>query len=217
MERFQQLGPQFGLSDGFEMIHYLIEEAFIDVIGGAREMNWNFLHHLEQLQSFDSSPIFSVLHEACYAQQSATRWSAQRLRADLPEIQRAVVRIDQEEPVPAPGDIARDGAEAIDVDIDCLEMSIRNDVLDRNLALRLERARHGADGGVEPVLACGDAAQVPEGLDHADGGVAAHAEVAGVVEIDHRGDRPGFHGRDQQAPTTTSEAGGSVTTADRYP
>ena len=85
VERFQQLGLQFGMSDGFEMIHYLVEEAFIDVAGGAREMNWNFLHQLEHAQSFDTNPIFSVLHEACYTQRAASRWSAQRLRADFPE------------------------------------------------------------------------------------------------------------------------------------
>ena len=73
------------MSDGYEMIHYLIEEAFIDVAGGAREMSWNFLHQLEHLQSFDTNPIFSVLHEACYTQGEASRWSAQRLRAEFPE------------------------------------------------------------------------------------------------------------------------------------
>lgn len=36
VERFQQLGLQFGMSDGFEMIHYLLEEAFVDVAGGGR-------------------------------------------------------------------------------------------------------------------------------------------------------------------------------------
>ena len=85
VERFQQLGLAFGMSDGFEMIHYLVEEAFIDVVGGARELSWNFLFHLEQLQAFDTNPIFSLLHEACYAQESATRWSAQRLREEFPE------------------------------------------------------------------------------------------------------------------------------------
>jgi pimeloyl-ACP methyl ester carboxylesterase len=82
--RFQQLGLQFGMSDGFEMIHYLLEEAFVEVAGGAREINWNFLFHLEQLQSFDTNPIFSLLHEACYAQGEATRWSAERVRAEFP-------------------------------------------------------------------------------------------------------------------------------------
>ena len=85
VERFQQLGLQFGMSDGFEMIHYLLEEAFVEVAGGGREMSWNFLFHLEQLQSFDTQPIFSVLHEACYTQGEASRWSAERLRAEFPQ------------------------------------------------------------------------------------------------------------------------------------
>lgn len=84
-ERFQQLGLAFGMSDGFETIHYLLEEAFTDVAGGKREMSWNFLSHLEHHQSFDTNPIFSVLHEACYTQGDASRWSASRLRAEFPE------------------------------------------------------------------------------------------------------------------------------------
>jgi pimeloyl-ACP methyl ester carboxylesterase len=85
VERFQQLGLAFGMSDGFETIHYLLEEAFVDVARGQREMSWNFLHHLEHHQSFDTNPIFSVLHEACYTQQDASRWSAHRLRSEFPE------------------------------------------------------------------------------------------------------------------------------------
>jgi len=85
VERFQQLGLAFGMSDGFETIHYLLEEAFVDVAGGKRELSWNFLHHLEAHQSFDTNPIFSVLHEACYTQGDASRWSAERLRAQFPE------------------------------------------------------------------------------------------------------------------------------------
>ena len=85
VERFQQLGLAFGMSDGFETIHYLLEEAFVDVARGRREINWNFLHHLEHHQTFDASPIFSVLHEACYTQEDASRWSADRLRGEFPE------------------------------------------------------------------------------------------------------------------------------------
>jgi pimeloyl-ACP methyl ester carboxylesterase len=84
--RFQQLGLQFGMSDGFDAIHYLLEEAFVDGATG-REINWNFLFHLEQLQSFDTNPIFSVLHEACYAQQSATNWAASRVLGEYPEFE----------------------------------------------------------------------------------------------------------------------------------
>ena len=85
-QRFLQLGLQFGMSDGFEAIHYLIEEAFVDGVDGAnkQEMNWNFLFHLEQLQSFDTNPIFSLMQEACYTQQAASNWSAQRLISEFP-------------------------------------------------------------------------------------------------------------------------------------
>jgi len=86
-QRFLQLGLQFGMSDGFEAIHYLMEEAFVDSVDGShrQEMNWNFLFHLEQLQSFDTNPIFSLMQEACYTQQAASNWSAERLLAEHPE------------------------------------------------------------------------------------------------------------------------------------
>ena len=83
-QRLLQLGLQFGMSDGFEAIHYLLEEAWVSGANGKREINWNFLFHLEQLQSFDTNPIFSLLHEACYTQQDASNWSAQRLLAEFP-------------------------------------------------------------------------------------------------------------------------------------
>ena len=86
-QRFLQLGLQFGMSDGYDAIHYLIEEAFVDGVDGKnkRELNWNFLFHLEQLQSFDTCPIFSLMQEACYTQQAASNWSADRLLAEFPE------------------------------------------------------------------------------------------------------------------------------------
>ena len=85
-QRFLQLGLQFGMSDGFEAIHYLIEEAFVDGVDGnnKQEINWNFLFHLEQLQSFDTNPIFALMQEACYTQQAASNWSADRLLAEFP-------------------------------------------------------------------------------------------------------------------------------------
>ena len=40
---------------------------------------------MENTQSFESHPIFAVLHEMCYTQGSASRWSAQRVRAEFPD------------------------------------------------------------------------------------------------------------------------------------
>jgi pimeloyl-ACP methyl ester carboxylesterase len=75
------------MSDGYEAIHYLLEEAWISGAGlnTGRELNWNFLVHLEHLQSFDTNPIFSLMQEACYTQQAASNWSAARLITEFPE------------------------------------------------------------------------------------------------------------------------------------
>ncbi len=82
-ERFLQLGIAFGASDGFETIHYLLEGALVDGPQG-REINRNFLVELEHQQAFDTNPIYSMLHEACYTQKAASNWSAQRLKAEFP-------------------------------------------------------------------------------------------------------------------------------------
>ena len=83
--RFMQLGLQFGMSDGFEAVHYLLEEAFVAGADGRATLHWNFLFHLEHMQTFDTNPIYSLLHEACYTQGAASQWSAQRLLAEFPE------------------------------------------------------------------------------------------------------------------------------------
>jgi pimeloyl-ACP methyl ester carboxylesterase len=84
-QRFLQLGLQFGMSGGFEAVHYLLEEAFVIGADGQEVLNWNFLFHVEQMQNFDTNPIYTLLHEACYTQGAASQWSAQRLLAEFPE------------------------------------------------------------------------------------------------------------------------------------
>ena len=84
VSRFLQLGLSFGMSDGFEAVHYLIEEAFVNA-AQRREMNWNFLCGVEHAQSFDTHPIYTLLQEACYTQATASDWSAERLLRAYPE------------------------------------------------------------------------------------------------------------------------------------
>ncbi|MEO7104890.1 MAG: alpha/beta fold hydrolase [Rhodoferax sp.] len=84
-QRFLQLGLQFGMSGGFEAVHYLLEEAFVIDAAGQIALNWNFLAHLEQAQNFDTNSIYTLLHEACYTQGAASQWSAHRLLAEFPE------------------------------------------------------------------------------------------------------------------------------------
>lgn len=61
--RFQQLGIAFGFSNGFEQVHYLIEDAF----------------------AFETNPIYAILHESVYCQAAASDWSAERIRFEYPE------------------------------------------------------------------------------------------------------------------------------------
>lgn len=82
--RFQQLGIAFGANDGFEGVHYLLEDAFVAGPAG-RELSYTFLRAFENRFNFDTNPIYFLLHEAEYCQGEASRWSAERVRAQFPE------------------------------------------------------------------------------------------------------------------------------------
>ena len=77
---FQALGQMLGASTGGDDLHYLLEDPFAG--GGLSDA---FLHEAQHRLSFASCPLYAVLHEACYAQGTATRWAAQRIRAEHPE------------------------------------------------------------------------------------------------------------------------------------
>jgi pimeloyl-ACP methyl ester carboxylesterase len=86
--RFLQLGIGFGYSDGFEKVHYLLESAFVGG-GQDRELGYALLRSLESTLGFETNPIYAMLQEACYCQGEASNWSAERVRAEYPEFQRA--------------------------------------------------------------------------------------------------------------------------------
>lgn len=82
--RFQQVGIEFGFRGGFEKVHYLIEQAFVDGAGG-RELSYGFLRSIENMQSFETHPLYMLLHEAIYCQGRASNWAAERIRSEFPE------------------------------------------------------------------------------------------------------------------------------------
>jgi pimeloyl-ACP methyl ester carboxylesterase len=84
--RFQQLGLYFGASDGFEQLHYWLEEAFAED-GLKAQIGYKALRHLENIFIFETNPIFVVLHEAIYCQEAASNWAAERVRAEYPQFQ----------------------------------------------------------------------------------------------------------------------------------
>lgn len=79
-DRFRQAGSMLGMSDGAERLHYLIELP-ADSLG--------FLHDLEWAMPFARNPLYAIVHEACYADGTETRWSAERVMPsdyDAPEM-----------------------------------------------------------------------------------------------------------------------------------
>ena len=77
---FQSLGHELGMSTGSHMLHYLLEDPF-----AAGELSDEFLQEIES-RIARHNPIYALLHEASYAQgRGATRWAAQRVRAEFPE------------------------------------------------------------------------------------------------------------------------------------
>ena len=68
--RFLQLGSALGMSDGPEKIHHVLELPFASRA---------FLHDNEPGLGFARNPLYATVHEACYADGGATRWSGDRL------------------------------------------------------------------------------------------------------------------------------------------
>lgn len=69
--RFRQLGAGLGMSDGSEQLHYLLERD---------PRSPMFLAGVEGRLPFPAStPIYTVLHEACYADGGTTDWSCDRV------------------------------------------------------------------------------------------------------------------------------------------
>ena len=80
VERFQSIGGMLGSADGSHELHYLLEDPW-DGDGGLSDA---FLADVADRAGFLRAPLYAVLHEACYAQGPATRWAAQRVRAEFP-------------------------------------------------------------------------------------------------------------------------------------
>jgi pimeloyl-ACP methyl ester carboxylesterase len=76
VEAFQTLGRMLGTAAGSHRLHYLLE-------GGA-EPPQAWLYEVQSHLTFAGAPLYAVLHEACYAAGPATRWAAQRVRAEFP-------------------------------------------------------------------------------------------------------------------------------------
>jgi pimeloyl-ACP methyl ester carboxylesterase len=80
VEAFQSAGAMLGQSGGSNSLHYLLENPF-----AGDELSDAFLYAMMDELSFSAGPLYALLQEACYAQGTATRWSAQRIRTEFGE------------------------------------------------------------------------------------------------------------------------------------
>jgi hypothetical protein len=81
VRRFRLLGNAFGMSDGYERIHWLMEEAW-----HGDDLSDVFLHRVHDQTAFVEGPLFP-LQEYCYGQpgSGASAWAAERAMARYPE------------------------------------------------------------------------------------------------------------------------------------
>jgi pimeloyl-ACP methyl ester carboxylesterase len=88
-EAFQSLGIMLGAGDGSHQLHYLLENAFVRTPHGFG-LSDTFQEGVASALSYAGHPLYAVLHEAIYAQDSRpTAWAAERVRAEFPQFDAA--------------------------------------------------------------------------------------------------------------------------------
>lgn len=73
-----------GASGGFERLHYLFERVWDPVLvpGAPKRISLFFLKAFENWFSFDTNPLYALLHESIYCQGASSRWAAHRIRSN---------------------------------------------------------------------------------------------------------------------------------------
>lgn len=84
VEQFQLIGINLGRSGGDLALYYQLESAFVEV-SGQPELSYSFLNAMLAEQSYQTNPIYAILHESIYCQHQASRWSAHRVRDEYPQ------------------------------------------------------------------------------------------------------------------------------------
>ncbi|KQV21258.1 MULTISPECIES: alpha/beta fold hydrolase [unclassified Kitasatospora] len=88
VQAFQGLGMLLGTGSGSHVLHYLLEDAWVEGPAGP-ELSDTFLAGVQAQLSFAQGPLYAVLHESIYGQRSVdpagTEWAAERVRKDFPE------------------------------------------------------------------------------------------------------------------------------------
>ncbi|MFG2721255.1 alpha/beta fold hydrolase [Streptomyces sp. NPDC048416] len=92
VEAFQSLGLMLGAGNGSDLLHYLLEDAWVHGSSGP-ELSDTFLAGVQSKLSFADGPLYAILHEPIYGQRSVdpgpTGWAAERVRREFPEFDAA--------------------------------------------------------------------------------------------------------------------------------
>ncbi|WP_426405069.1 alpha/beta fold hydrolase [Streptomyces sp. R-07] len=84
--RLRMLGLALGMGDGFERLHWLLDESLDESSGSKGELSDTFLQQVMSLTGFTDNPLFAVLQETLYGQGGGpTGWAAARALGDFPE------------------------------------------------------------------------------------------------------------------------------------
>lgn len=88
--RFLQLGIEMGSKGGMDSLHWLLEDAWVahQDCDTPQELSYAFLRGVEDRSSYDTNPLYWLLHEAIYCDGSedspgaakASNWAAHRVR-----------------------------------------------------------------------------------------------------------------------------------------
>lgn len=89
VERFLSLGILLGTKNGFDQLHYLLENAFTQEEQPG--LTQAFLADAGAVLSFAKNPLYAVLHEAIYAQGTSTGWAAEAVLREMPAFANSTV------------------------------------------------------------------------------------------------------------------------------
>ncbi|CAA6661016.1 unnamed protein product [Spirodela intermedia] len=90
-----------GSSTGFERLHYMFERAWDPILvpGAPKRISYYFLKSFESWISFDTNPLYALLHESIYCQGASSKWSAHKIRNSLDNVFDAVRAARESRPV----------------------------------------------------------------------------------------------------------------------
>lgn len=83
-ERVQMLGNYLGGNTRFDALHFVLEDAFIETLDGAR-LSDSFLSNVSAYVSRAVNPLYALMHESIYVQGEASNWAADRVLAQNPD------------------------------------------------------------------------------------------------------------------------------------